>query len=140
MLPYFPENISNTEGSEGCLKKQIDSRVFLQKKKLNNSSLFTKGKATISEERKETMKRSRQTQCGNPNKRKRTSPSHPYSPSKDTSRTQAATGASSPPRTTRRSETVSILMASRAFLTASPAKIFLTSKFSYLLLFFQARL
>jgi hypothetical protein len=51
-LPYFPENISNTEGVEGRLKKQIDSRVFLQKKKLNNSRSFTTGKATISEERK----------------------------------------------------------------------------------------
>jgi hypothetical protein len=50
-LPYFPENISNTEGVEGCLKKQIDSE-FSYKKKLNNSRSFTTGKATISEERK----------------------------------------------------------------------------------------
>jgi hypothetical protein len=56
LLPYFPENISNTEGGEGCLKKQVDSRVFLPKKNLNNSRSFTTGKTTISEERKRRWK------------------------------------------------------------------------------------
>lgn len=74
---------------------------FLTKNKLNNSSLITKGKATISEERKRRWKEADRHNAevlikGN----ERVLPSHPYSPSKNTSRTHAATGASSPPRTT----------------------------------------
>ncbi len=149
MLPYFPENISNNEGGEGCLKKQVASRVFLPKK-IEQLVVIYNRESNNKRRKKETMKTSRQTQCGKPNKRKGTSPSHPYSPSKNTTRTHAATGASSPPRTTSSKTKYekriagpklfpygfrSPFMASRAFLTASPAKTNLTSKFSYLLFF-----
>ncbi len=74
-------------------------RVFLQKK-IEQLEVIYNRESNNKRRKKETMKTSRQTQCGKPDKRKGTSPSHPYSPSKNTSRSHAATGASSPPRTT----------------------------------------
>jgi hypothetical protein len=90
------------------------------------------------------MKTSKQTQW------KGTSRSHPYSPSKNTTKTHTTTGASSPPRTTSKAKYEKRtagpklfpypfrfpFITSRAFLTTSPAKKILTSKFSYLLFFF----
>jgi hypothetical protein len=119
-----------TSRIQSFLTKKIEQLEVIYNRESNNKR-----------RKKETMKTSRQTQCGKPNKRKGTSPSHPYSPSKNTTRTHA--GASSPPRTTSSKTKYekriagpklfpyrfpSPFMASRAFLTASPAKKILTSK------------